>query len=982
MKNKVHGFQFSWTQHNFHRSGFSRLLLAAGCFLTIIFILGFIACASTGNTEKGAGKAGLYSGLGQGSDPVPFMTNARTGTLPNGLRYYILENKLPENRAFLTLAVNAGSILETEEERGLAHFTEHMAFNGTTRFPEQELIDYLQSLGMRFGADVNAYTSYDETVYGIESPVETGEDGIKRIPDKTLAIIDDWSHAVTFTPADVDDERPVILEELRARLGAAERVGEKMLSILFRGSQYADRFPKGLVEVIRNAPASRLENFYKTWYRADNMAIILVGDFDGAELEANLAAHFTAPAPAAPLNRPVYELPRPEKDSLRIEVITDPEYPYPRVDLFYRGEPLPLRGDLASYRQELIDTLIGQMISLRVEEAVSRPETPYLTAGVWENRYGKESRFYSLTAISKSGNIRESLKALLREKESISRYGFTAAEIDRAKRTLISDFMQKVSEKDRQESIRYIWLFTSHFLEDRNAVDAEWELDAITRLLPGISGKEIAATAKNYFASNDITMFLVAPDTEADIPDAVELQAILAASRKERIPRPKAAAVNDELLDTLPEAGHIVNEGRDAETGAVLWELSNGARVILKETSNKNNEIILYAMARGGTTGAPESAEVSVNFAAEMMEISGIGPYSRPELLQKLAGKQVSIAYWGSSFHRGFEGSATTGDLKTLFELLYLSFTQPRLDPSAIEALLDQYRTSLAQRGENPEAVFSDEISRVTAGNNRFIRPVELADLENIHVQAARDFIRRALGPQDYTFVFTGNLDIPAIRGYTETYLAAIPRTGESMNTWTDPQIIRPGKIEKTIYKGKEEKSLVFMGWFLPQTYNERERAAALVLTEYLDIILTKEIREKRGGVYGISAEVSLSPLPPGGEFTMSSYFACDPNRAEELSAAVIEQLELIAGGTINADTFGKAAEALKKNWEVSMQNNSYIAQNYGSLAVMLDLPLSQLNKRPGLYGAITPAEIQDICRRLLPRGPVQIILYPEGWKK
>jgi zinc protease len=910
------------------------------------------------------------------------MAKARTGKLPNGLRYYILENARPENRAFLTLAVNAGSVLETEEEQGLAHFTEHMAFNGTKRFPEQEMINYLRSLGMRFGPDVNAYTSFDETVYGIEAPVEMGEDGIKRIPAKALAVIDDWSYAVTFTPQDVDDERGVITEEYRSMLGAGERIMRKLLPILLRGSPYTNRLPIGLLEIIRTAPASRLENFYKKWYRTDNMAIILVGDFDGAVLERELAEHFTAPPPSSPLDRPYYELPKPDKDSLRIEIVTDPEYPYPRVDLYYREAPQPLRGDLASYRKGLIDALIDQMISLRIEEATAKPETPYIAAGFWETRYGRESRFYVISAIAKSGSVRESLRAILREKESMSRYGFTAAEIDRAKRTVISTFTQQVSEKDRQPSNQFVYSFVSHFTNNQNVSDVEWELDAAARILPTITAGEIEAAAKNYFVFNDITMFLTAPDSEAaNLPDTAELKNILAASRKERIPRPKETPISDKLLDQEPAAGQILNESRDAEAGAILWELSNGAKVILKETTNKNNEIVLYAIARGGTSGAPESEEVSIFFAAEMMDVSGMGPYSRTELLQKLADKQVSIAFWTTLFHRGFEGRAASGDLKTLFELLYLGFTQPRFDSGAVEAMLDQYRTTLAQKNENPESVFSDEISRVTSGNSRFVRPVELEDLGKVHPQAALDFVRQGLGPQDYTFVFTGNLDIPAVRGYVETYLAAIPPTEASMNAWADPQIVRPGKTEKTIYKGKEEKSLVYLGWFLPEKYDERQRATALALTEYVDIVLTEEIREKLGGVYYISAGVSLSSLPYNGELTMSSYFSCDPRRAEELSAAVVRQLELIAQGTINDSVFVKAQEALKKSWEVSMQNNYYIAQNYGSLTVTLGLPLGQLTRRPGLYAAVTPAEIQDLCRRLLPGGPARIILYPEGWK-
>ena len=296
-----------------------------------------------------------------------------------------------------------------------------------------------------------------------------------------------------------------------------------------------------------------------------------------------------------------------------------------------------------------------------------------------------------------------------------------------------------------------------------------------------------------------------------------------------------------------------------------------------------------------------------------------------------------------------------------------------------VSALLDQYRTILAQRSENPEAVFSDEITRIGTGNNPYFKPLELADLEKVNTGEAMDFINRALNPADYFFVFTGNLDLPVLRSYVETYLASVPPR-ESWDAWTDPGIVRPQKVDQRVYKGKEERGLVFMGWFEPTAYTESLGAAASVLTGYLDIVLTEEIREKLGGVYSVSIDASLSPLPPDGELVMQSLFICDPNRAAELSDAVIHQIELIAQGTINQDTFTKAKEALQKSFEESIQSNSYIANSYASLAGILNLPLSQLDKRPALYGAVTPAQIQEICRRLLPRGPTRVILYPEGW--
>jgi zinc protease len=946
---------------------------ASALYMAALFCV--LSCASS------AGRADRYGGLGQGGDPVPFMEAVRTGTLPNGLRYYILENAKPANRAYLTLAVNAGSILEKDDERGLAHFVEHMAFNGTRRFPESELVNYLRSLGMRFGPEVNAYTSYDETVYGIEVPTEAGDGGLKRIPDRALAVIDDWTHAITFAPKDVDEERLVIMEEYRARLGAGERVQRKMLPVIFQGSPYADRLPIGLPEVIQNAPASRLEAFYKTWYRADNMALILVGDFDGAALEVELASHFSAPAPEGPLNRPVYELPPPKRGNLSVDIITDPEQPFTRLDLFYKQPPLPLRGDLASYRAGLIDNLINQILGFRFDEASSDPESPYAAAGAGSARFGAASRYYVLSAIAKPGSTRETIVELLREKESVSRYGFTEAEIDRAKRSLVSALERMVSEKDRLESDRYLSEFTGHFLNNQNVADIEWELDAVTRLLPGISPRDMAAAAKDYFAADDLRVLVAAPEGEA-FPPAEEIRLLVAESKRARIPRPDPApaALEDALLDEPPVPGFITAEAVDGETGALLWELSNGGRVILKETQNKNNEIILYALARGGTAGVPAAEDVSASLAAEMLAASGLGPYSRPELMQKLAGKQVALSFWASSYYRGFQGSATTGDIKTLFEMLYLNLTDPRLDDGAVAAMLDQYRASLAQRGEDPEEVFSDEISRIIYGGHPHFKALELADLPRADTGQAAQFLREALNPADYTFVFTGNLDMAAMRAYTEAYLASAP-TGElSRNAWTDLGIVRPGRTESRVFKGKEERSLVFLGWYAPAPYSEEASVVTSVLNEYLDILLTEEIREKLGGVYSVSAGASISPIPAG-ELVLGVYFACDPQRAAELSAAIEEQFRALAAGTVEGDTFEKAREALKKTWENSIQSNSYIAQSYANSAALLDAPLSRLDKRPGLYDAVIPADLWKTMAQVLKNGPVRIILYPEGWQ-
>ncbi|MCL2880929.1 MAG: insulinase family protein, partial [Treponema sp.] len=773
-------------------------------FLGLLALVGLLAgCTSVPYSGNGA-----FGGLGKGTDTVPLMEKVRTGVLPSGLRYYLLENSKPENRAYLTLAVKAGSVLETDDEQGLAHFVEHMAFNGTARFPEAELIDYLRSLGMRFGPEVNAYTSFDNTVYGIEVPVETNPDGIRVIPDTALAVIDDWTHAISFNPSDVDDERSVIMEEYRSRLGANDRIMRQMLPVLFGSSPYANRLPIGLPEIVEGAPASRLVGFYQKWYRADNMAVIITGDFDSAALEASLAQHFSTPTPDTPTMRPQYDLPEPQKGKTDIQILTDPELTSTRVDMYFiRSRGIP-RDDLAYYREEIIDILIDRMLSLRVTEDAAKADTPYISAGAGTVRYGTSSRFYVMSARAKTGMAERSLEELLRQKESLLRYGFTKTELQTAAKSLISDMEQLVSEKDTQESSGLGASLVDFYLNGGNYADPEWELNAIQCLLPRIGAPDINAAIRDYFRWNDIKVFISAPEADqASLPSQDRVRQLISESKKLRITPPGEKKTGDSFLDQAPQPGNIISESVDTETGAVLWELGNGAHVILQKTANRNNEIIVQAMARGGYTSVTPEDKVSASLAPEMITASGLGPYSRTELNRKLADKQVSFSFSGSAYNRGLQGSSTTGDLRNLFEMMYIGFTEPRIDPQAVQVMMDKLRTNLAQRNENPEMFFSDEITRVIYGGNSYFMPLAPGDLDNVNIDTALSFIRRGLNPGDYTFIFTGNLDMDLMRQYVETYIASIPQK-ESWNNWNKIDFKRPTagavkKSENSVYKGK-----------------------------------------------------------------------------------------------------------------------------------------------------------------------------------
>ena len=942
-------------------------------FLIIIFSLFIITCVSVPKID--------FAGLGAANDKVPLTSRALTGTLSNGLRYFILENSMPENRAHVALVVNAGSVLETETQRGFAHFVEHLAFKGTERFPEMELIDYLRSLGMRFGPDANAYTSYDETVYHFDVPVEN-INGVKRIPDRALAILDDWTYTVSFNPEDVESEKRVVLEEIRTRSGAMDRVRKITMPAIFSGSAYADRQPIGLANIIENSRPEQLRAFYERWYTSDNMALVFVGDFDGKLLQKELEQHFNMPEALKPVNRPYLEIPPPKKGNFNVEIITDPELTATNYTLYFKQKRSAQRGTIAYYRETIVDYLINSMLSLRFEEKASDPQSAAIDSwgGTW--RWSQNAYFYTMGTQPKTGFAEEALTELLLEKESMRRFGFTQNELDRAKINLVSYMEKLLSEKDRMESKSFIRSITSHFLFGEDIADIEWEVNAVNLLLPGIGIKEISRTVNNYFAYDDINLFLIAPEAEkSSLPSADRIRAVFRETRNVRLQVKKDNIITGELLDRVPVRGEIASEEKDEETGANIIILENGARIILQETANKNNEIVLYAAAKGGTANATEETIVSVNLLSEMVNVSGLGPYSRTELINKLSGKQVSMSFWNSSYYRGFQGSSTVQDINTLFEMIHLFFLMPKLDERAITAMIAQYRTTLAFQNEDPRRYFSRELNRIINNNHPLFMQLELKDIDKVSVNQAFDFLSQCINPGDYTFIFTGNLDYEQMRDLSAQYIGSVPKAKE-MNQWINPGLVRPAEGRRTFFKGKDDRSIVYLAWITRgrNSFNEQRNQVSAVLSEYLNIMLTDEIREKLGGVYSISAGASNNTIPVD-EFRLSVYFVCNPARTDELIKAVRELVTDLISKPINIDIFNKAKEAMLMQHERSIQQNLHIAQSYANSSVLYNTPLNRLNLRPNVIRSITPADVQVLCRQILVSGPVEVVLFPEGWE-
>lgn len=972
-----------------------RSAAVAPLFLVVAaIVLGAASCATPrAALPQGAGpQAGAprTAPAAIAEESVPFTKSVRTGVLPNGMRYYLRENRWPKERAVLRLFVNAGSVAETEEERGLAHFVEHMAFNGTVRFPKNTLVEYLRSLGMRFGPELNARTSFDETVYGLEVPTEPGADGRRAIPRTALEIMDDWTHAVLFDPAEVAAERGVILEEWRGGLGAQDRVRRILLPALFRGSPYAQRLPIGLPEIIRAAPSERLRSFYKKWYRPDNMAFVAVGDFDAVSLESSLAGLFGAAAPASPLVRVDADLPPPEAGRLDLAIATDAELTGSFVQLAFKRSPAPRSPSVAEYRRSIVESLVDRMLGLRFLEMTGKQETPFTAAGSGTQRYGKTARFFMLSAIPETASVTETLRALFRVKESLSAEGFAADEIEAAKRSYRSDAAKYLSEKDKRESVGLAEELGRHFLRGEPVPDVEWEIETIGKILDEVDKDEINAVIQSLFAPGDLIVLISAPEAErSSLPDvarvrelAREIEHEVAAAIAAERPSPEERSGDEPGMDIvanlskeLPTPGQIVREAYDAEHDIRVWDLSNGARVILKPTDNKNDEIVFSAGAKGGRTSASDADAVSAAFAAGMAERSGIGPYSLTRLARALSGRQAELSYGIGDYSRGFSGSSTSADLETLLAMLHYSFSAPRIDAEASAAYLERIRTQYAQRAENPEAVFADRVTSIVTGGHPRFAPLDAEKVARADPMRADSFLRAGLQAAEFTFAFAGNIDVERMRTLVPAYIGSLAGGG-ARRPWIDLGMRRPAATDAVVRKGSEAKASVFQARYLPTTNDEMTAVQAEALSEYLDIVMIREIREKLGGVYSISVSVGLG-VAPRPELSLIVRFSCDPARVDELYAAVDKVLDSVASGEIEADTFEKTVLALKKQREQALQDNNFIAAVLVSLDLFHERPLSRLYGYGTRYDELKPTDLSLMARALLNRDRVRVVLLP-----
>lgn len=853
------------------------------------------------------------------ASPLPLDPKVRVGTLPNGLRYYIRQNKKPEKRAELRLVVNAGSILETDDQLGLAHFVEHTAFNGTTHFAKNDLVKYLQSIGVRFGADLNAETGFDETVYILPIPTDTA-----RIIDQAFTILDDWAHGQVFDSTEVVNERGVVREEWRLGKGAGDRMLHEWLPIALRGSKYAERLPIGNEQSIMTATPSRLRSFYKTWYRPDLQAVIAVGDFDPAQIEAEIKKHFASIPKAVNAPKRTLATVPPNKEPL-IAIASDKEATGSDIDLMFKL-PVEKTRTVGDYRRDLTERLYLAMLNNRLEEIAQKPDAPFLGADASKGSFvGRTTDAFTLSANVKDGGIERGLEALLTEAKRVDEFGFLQSELDRAKENMLRGYERAYAERDKTQSSAFVQEYIANYLTGEPSPGIEYEYKLAQRLVPTVTLSDVNKLASGWITDSNRVIIAQSPQKEGvKIPTRAELLAVFDRAAHEKVTAYTETVSGEALVEHEPQSGKIVSSRTIPNVGVAVWTLSNGARVLVKPTDFKADEVLFGATSPGGTSLAPDAGYMSAALSSQIASLSGLGKFSLVDLGKKLAGKVASVAPSITSTSEGLNGRASPKDLETLFQLVYLSFTAPRLDTAAYQAFKNQVAPFLANRSSDPDQVFSDTVGWTMSQHNFRSRPITAATFAEVNPDSALAFYRnRFADASDFTFAIVGTVDTVALKPLVERYLASLPSTHRT-ETFRDNGGSPPtGIVDKVVHKGVEPKANTVIEFTGACTYAPQTRFALRALAELFQIKLDETLREQLGGAYSPSFGGSCGRTPRQ-EYSLVVQFNSAPDNVEKLSKSVFALIDSLKTNGPSAADVAKVKEQLTREREVEVKQNGY----------------------------------------------------------
>ncbi len=883
-------------------SGTSRLKIISGLFSLCLLLSNQLFCQPFNLKDK-----------------IPFDQTTSKGVLSNGLTYYVKSNSTPKNRAEMMLVVSAGSVLEDNDQQGLAHFCEHMSFNGTKNFPKDQLVKYFESIGMEFGPEINAYTGFDETVYMLRVPLDKEE-----YIQKGLQVLYDWSCQVTDADEEINKERGVIHEEWRSGRGAQERMMNQWLPVFLHDSKYAQRLPIGKMSIVDHFNPPVLRRFRHDWYRPDLQAVIVVGDFDQKRMVERVKEKFSSISRRSEeRGKEIFTIPG-HQETL-ISIATDKEATYSSAAIHIK-HPMEFEQTVGDYKNLIKKALFNHMINQRLYE-LSQQENPPFVSGY--SGYGGligPSDVYTSSTVAHPGKIIEGLKALMTETERVRKFGFTEGELKRTKAALMKSMETAYNERNKRESADRAEEYSRNFLMRKEPVPGiEKEYEYYKVFMPAITLNEINALSNKWMTDDNRVVVITAPQIQGvEVPKEDEVRILLAKMDTMKITAYKDEASDKPLMKSTPAPGKIISRKSIPEAGAVELTLSNGAKVILKKTDFKEDEILFTAYAPGGTSLYPQSDDVSASQASTIMAMSGIANFKLTALEKMLAGKDVTVTPFINMLTEGFDGSSSVSDVETLFQLVHLYFTNPRFDKSAFSSYLSKLRSQLDNKEASPERAFSDTLRVVSANYHPRMRPMTKEMLKEADFDRIEHIVKdRFSNPGEFKFFFVGNIDTIKIYPFIEEYLASLPSKGKEAR-WNDLGIRKPkGVVNKTVVKGTEPKSIQYILFHGEMDYNTSNLIQLDALGKILTTKLLESIREDKSSVYYIGAEPGLTRWPIS-EYTMTIYYGTSPEKLTELKESIFEDIkELISKGPVQ-DEVNKAREKIKRERETNLRENSF----------------------------------------------------------
>ena len=906
------------------------------------------------------------------SDVLPVDQSVIIGKLPNGLTYYIRANAEPKNRAELYLVNKVGSVLENDDQQGLAHFTEHMAFNGTRDFPKNQMVDYLQKAGVKFGADLNAYTSFNETVFQLPLPTDTAS-----VFEKGFNILANWAGYVSFDPAEIDKERGVVLEEERLRgKNAQERLQQQTLPVLLNNSRYALRLPIGKEEILKNFKPETIKAFYQDWYRPDLQAVIAVGDFDPKRVEALIKQNFSQ------LKNPATEKPRtkysvPATPGTAVKIVTDPEYPYTIAQIIVK-HPGTVTKTTGDYMQQVRVQLFNQMLNSRLNELLQKPNPPFLYGRTSYGNFIGDQDAYTSLVVAKPGELEKAVKAVVAESERARKFGFTLTELERAKQDALVGIGNAYRERDKTPSANFVREYQANFLTGEAIPGIDFEYNFYIGNIYKVSLADMNAMAGKFISDQNRVVVVQAPDKEkANLPDDKTLLNWIATGGQ-NVTAYIDNVSSDPLLAKVPEGTKVAKQDTDEAIGATTLTLGNGLKVILKPTDYRNDQILINGYAFGGTSLASDDDFTSANLASPIIGSSGIAQFNQGMLDKKLAGKNLSISPYISEFAQGISGNTSPADFETALQLIYLYFTQPRKDKDIWDANIDQTRSILSNRGLDPGSVYQDTVSAILSNYNFRGMVTTVPRLNAATLDKAYDFYKKRFADASaFTFTLVGNFDVETVKPYLEHYLGGLPSTN-SKETYKNMFIQPPaGVISKTVNKGVGDKSTVQLVFSGDYDYSDVNNIQVDALEEVLNIKLIERLREQESGVYAPGVRASYHKIP-GGRYTFTISFGCAPENVDKLINATMEEIGKIKqNGALPADIQKFVAEEARSTQQ-QLKQNVFWAGYLASSSQNGENP-DQILKHVSSLEQITPQSTKDAANKYLSgKNLIKLILMPE----